>query len=133
MRPLYHKAYTIMYEHRARLSNPRSWEPIFSFDNPSIHRCDEELARIGIDGSNTFPLTPYSPDVHKVIEHVHGYLTQYMRSQIIKRPNCTGRDLCVLRGLLRRRFYKIQPMSVMRDTLYGIFPKKILVKILEKF
>lgn len=38
-----------------------------SFDNPAIHT-DVELP----EGVRRVPLSPYSPDIHKVIEHVFG-------------------------------------------------------------
>lgn len=52
-------------------------QPIFSLDNAPVH-CDvEEIFGVG----SRVPLPPYSPDMHKVIEHVFNYVRQYVLVQ----------------------------------------------------
>ena len=48
---------------------PADYEPIFSYDNTNIHH--DAAAVIGEPGTGSHALLPpYSPDMHKVIEHI---------------------------------------------------------------
>jgi hypothetical protein len=52
-------------------------EFVYSYDNAKIHTSAEKsglLAEKGITESNSWALPTYSPDIHKVIEHVFGRL-----------------------------------------------------------
>lgn len=56
--------------------------PIFSYDNTNLHDAADEV--VGPVGSpNRAPLPPYSPDMHKVIEHSYHYLTQKLNQGVL--------------------------------------------------
>lgn len=61
---------------------PKNFYPLWSLDNTNIHKCaianwgtNPDLTKLGIDGQLLLP-PPYSPDLHKVVEHVHAQLCQ---------------------------------------------------------
>lgn len=56
--------------------------PIFSYDNTNLHDAADEV--VGPIGSpNRAPLPPYSPDMHKVIEHSYNFLTMKLNQGIL--------------------------------------------------
>jgi len=54
-------------------------QPIFSYDNIKLHEGAEGV----IDPSERAPLPPYSPDMHKVIEHVFNWLSEAFRVHVL--------------------------------------------------
>ena len=65
MAPLTKLAEKIMHDNRHKLRNPSHWEPIYSFDKPTIHKGD--MSNIGItEGQNSFGLGEKVQDVHRV-------------------------------------------------------------------
>jgi hypothetical protein len=52
-------------------------QPIFSYDGARHHTSNRLMAFLpaGYDTADNFPLPPYSPDIHRVIEHAHGRAT----------------------------------------------------------
>ena len=79
MKPLRKLAERILAEHAHLL---KSTEPIYSLDKYSVHmRAIESsgwLHDSGDTSGNVFPLPHHAPDIHKVIQHVHGGLTRSM-------------------------------------------------------
>jgi hypothetical protein len=69
---------------------PPGMVPIISLDNASIHVKAKQLAKKGVP--RLFPgksvkfweLPAYSPDIHKVIEHVHGTVYNAFKKQLIE-------------------------------------------------
>lgn len=58
-------------------------QPIFSFDNDHCHNGADDI--VGPQGTEyRAPLPPYSPDMHKVIEHSYHYLSQKMRGPLFR-------------------------------------------------
>jgi hypothetical protein len=112
MAPLTKLAEKIMHDNRHKLRNPSQWEPIYSFDKPTIHKGD--MSNIGItEGQNTYPLPRYGGDFHKVIEHVHGTLTREMRKwQWRDRTRYTP---AVYRAQLQHCFFNYKASSVQGD------------------
>lgn len=113
MKPLKKLADDIMFKHRWALNNPNQWEPIFSFDKPTIHQGD--MSYIGIvDGQNTFPLPHYCADMHKVIEHVHGTLVKLIRKWQWRDRRRYGVEVC--KAQLHHAFFKqLTKRSVQKD------------------
>lgn len=71
-----------------------TYQPMISLDNASIHIKaveDKEWLRQHPWGGRRLPLPPYSPDIHKVIEHVHGTITNTFRERLraLKQPHGT--------------------------------------------
>lgn len=115
MKTLTKMAEKICWANRHLLDNPEEWEPVFSFDRPTIHD-PAYLGHLGIyEGQNTFPLPAYGGDVHKVIEHVHGYLVKQfaMYLQQIRGPQ----PRAVHRAQLKHLFECITVEGVQRDCM----------------
>lgn len=55
-------------------------KPTISFDNPNIHGGEKNwgniMAACGMTKRQRFPLTKYSPDIHRIIEHTHARLVR---------------------------------------------------------
>ena len=124
MKKLVAKAYDICWKNRHLLDNPEEWEPIFSFDRPYIHD-PAYLTDLGvIEGQNTFPLPCYAPDIHKVIEHVHGTLTTLMGVylQRVRRPQGNA----VHRAQLEHLFWGLSAARVQSDTMSLVATLRII-------
>lgn len=57
--------------------------PIFSYDNNKI-QADAKLEAMGITPEEKLELPTYSPDMHKVIEHVFGVLKGQLQAEMLK-------------------------------------------------
>lgn len=65
--------------------------PIFSYDNPGVHFGGDTV--VGPQGSpSRAPLPPYSPDMHKVIEHVFNTSSQILKTQVFPAVIADHRD-----------------------------------------
>lgn len=62
--------------------------PYYSRDNASWHQW-ADLGGIGINSEDLFPLPPYSPDMHKVIEHVVNNTWQRFQEYLLEHPSIT--------------------------------------------
>lgn len=97
-----------------RLNKPTEWDPIYSFDNPRIHKtAANELLANDLGESNTFPLPRYAGDIHKVIEHIHGILTKQMQRVLGVTRKSMGHTF--YRVQLEQLFWRIKADSVQRD------------------
>lgn len=91
-------------------------EPIWllSSDNDSAH-ARAKLDEHGIwSKDHRFALCPLSPDLHKVVEHVHAYLSQAL--QAWRRSLWPGKPTpqqC--QDKLEQLFYDVQPASIQAD------------------
>lgn len=68
---------------------------LYSYDNPIIHNSEdteELLEQIGILQTDRVHLPKYSPDFHKVIEHVHGWLKRKFREKLLQEPDLKPED-----------------------------------------
>jgi len=84
MKEIRDKAWKLLPQHAHLLHNPKMWEPIYSFDNPTIHAgkyATEQLASLGISDAegNVFELPHYCGDFQKPVEHTHGTLTNMIQ------------------------------------------------------
>ena len=68
--------------HKAEGKLPANFMPMWSLDNANIHKAatkewmnNPELRRRDISGA-LLPPPPYSPDLHKVIEHIHAHISK---------------------------------------------------------
>lgn len=59
-------------------------EPLWSYDNATVHLNKTEMAAVGITEANRLPLPPLSGDMHKVIEHVHARLIKAFKEEVVK-------------------------------------------------
>lgn len=57
--------------------------PIFSYDNNKI-QADAKLQDMGITPEEKLELPTYSPDMHKVIEHVFGILKGQLQAEMLR-------------------------------------------------
>lgn len=60
---------------------PDEYEPMYSFDNTNIH-CDAS-ALVGKAGTGSHALLPpFSPDMHKVIEHIFNPVSHILHTRV---------------------------------------------------
>lgn len=60
---------------------------MFSYDNPKIHTgAWAMLKAMGINEDWKVPLSPYSPDLHRVIEHLHGIAEAAFKRWMYEHP-----------------------------------------------
>lgn len=98
---------------------PHGLPPLFSMDNASVHLKMRELAQqqLGISPT-TFTMCsppPYSGDLHKVVEHVHGTICEEFNRYILD-LTVPPTDITDLFAKLEAIFFKeITPKSVQQD------------------
>lgn len=63
-------------EMQQKLGRGQTW--LYSWDNDKIHR-GADLTQVGIEAEDRFELPELSSDMHKVVEHVHGWLQARMQ------------------------------------------------------
>lgn len=87
---------------------------LLSMDNDSTHAA-ADLAGLGIwPAERRFPLPALSPDMHKAVEHVHGWLCAKMqkwrRSFFPRKPS--NQDVI---KHLTELFYSYDPVAIQKD------------------
>lgn len=87
---------------------------VYSYDNPKIHQsAAEDLEKIGITQHDRAPLAEYSPDMHKVIEHVHSNFQRAFTKQLREDASIkTGKQYA---QLMERVFFQLSQASIKRD------------------
>ena len=84
---------------------------IHSFDNPSIHEAAvPELQKMGVERAE---LPTYSTDMHKVIEHVHGYIGREFKARLLADATIVTSTKYV--KLLKEIFYGMSKEVVAKD------------------
>ena len=69
----------------------------------------------GLDFSNIrMPLPKYSPDCHRVIEHVFGQLSAKLRTAIVTEGDQLGSGPAIAAWLVQH-FYQLSPASIAKD------------------
>ena len=68
---------------------------------------------MGITQDDRLPLLEYSPDIHKVIEHVHSNLQQQF--SMVLREDATINPPQQYVSLLLKLFHELQQASIKRD------------------
>lgn len=63
-------------ENRKKLKSGEGW--LYSYDNDKVHQ-GADLTQAGIQPGDRFDLPSCSSDMHKVVEHVHGWLQGRMQ------------------------------------------------------
>lgn len=113
-------------------------EPVWSWDNASIHRSVRNGDWHALDiGSNNFTqLTPYSPDIHSVIEISHSMIMSEMRRYIrrhvvqedeglepygaaVQRIFLRAITPAYIKKLTHRLFFTVLPAIIERDGGWG--------------
>jgi len=90
-------------------------EPFWSMDNDSAHITRDQMAEININPACRLPLTPKSPDIHKVIEHEVHRVKDVTKDEVGKHPELhTAREM---QALTRKVFYQGMAESVLRDCI----------------
>lgn len=105
-----HKAYS--RDNRKKLQIGERW--LFSYDNDKVH-VGANLREAGIEPRDRFDLPPCSSDMHKVVEHVHGWLQARMQRWLedMDEQQLTA-DAC--KQELRRLFFEVlQTKSIADD------------------
>lgn len=88
------------------------WEPIWSFDHPTIHGGRDGkpvLTALGLSSSEHFQLTANSCDLHRVIEHTHARLVGRFQSWLYE--DCQAYDMQVYKDKLKSIFYHDNPVA----------------------
>lgn len=61
----------------------RRQEQWFSWDNARANGGSEQLAAVGLSPNHRLPLPPYSPDLHRVVEHSIGRVKAAMDASML--------------------------------------------------
>lgn len=90
------------------LRRDESWQ--LSYDNAAVHSNAEKV----VQGINRLPHPRKSPDMHKVVEHMHAWLTQKMQAWLLKQDACRV-DANAAKRQLQDLFYSYEAASIMAD------------------
>lgn len=86
---------------------------LYSWDNASVNLADEFLPMAGLEVKDRWPLAAYSPDCHKVIEHVFHILKVQFQRYLA--DNLDVRTAHQLQEALRKVFYAIDINGIRKD------------------
>lgn len=93
-------------------------KPIWSLDATSIHTCAINDKKWDADrppgNFKVAQVPPYSPDLHKVIEHVHGIVTEWFRDAKFKMIEAP-RTIEAWFDVVKEGFYAIHKTSIQND------------------
>ena len=93
-------------------------DPLYSFDNASIHDVALLSEEMDFDGNDRVPLPPRSPDMHKVIEHVFGTLEGAMQKKLHDNPGlCTAEQY---KKVLEKLFRKVITADSVRKDIKSL-------------
>jgi hypothetical protein len=90
----------------------------WSWDNPTIHGsvADGDWKGMGITDRNFMAVPTYSPDMHKVIEHIHANVCRSLQSDInALRGRATSKPLSYYINKLQGHFRAYRKKSVEAD------------------
>jgi hypothetical protein len=90
----------------------------WSWDNPTIHGsvADGDWKGLGITDRNFMAVPTYSPDMHKVIEHIHANVCRSLQRDInALRGKGTSKGLTYFTDKLQGHFQAYQAESVEAD------------------
>lgn len=90
------------------LTQRESWQ--LSYDNAAVH---SEAERV-VEGINRLPHPRKSPDMHKVVEHMHAWLTQKMQVWLLSQEGHRV-DADAAKQQLQDLFYSYDAASIMAD------------------
>lgn len=90
------------------LKRGEMWQ--ISYDNAAVHSEAEEV----VEGLNRLPHPRKSPDMHKVVEHMHAWLTQKMQAWLLKEGE-RGVNAETAKKQLQDFFYSYATASIMKD------------------
>lgn len=90
------------------LRRPERWQ--LSYDNAAVH---SEAERV-VPGVYRLPHPRKSPDMHKVVEHMHAWLTQEMQVWLLKQEG-PHVDADAAKQQLQDSFYSYKTASIMAD------------------
>lgn len=103
-------------ENRKKLQAGECW--LFSYDNDKVHM-GADLRQAGIEPRDRFDLPPCSSDMHKVVEHVHGWLQARMQKWLegMDEQQLTV-DAC--KQELARLFYQVLQIKSIADDVASL-------------
>lgn len=108
---------------------PMWFWPIYSYDNPRIHTNPDMLQRLGINPDlNAFPLPPKSPDMHRIIERVHGRICTRFRKWLADQPQKQTIQACIAK--LREIFFQTETPTVHQNDIASYH--EMLQQIVER-
>jgi hypothetical protein len=97
-----------------------SWDHNFAQEYADLHFKPEEVPPgmdyvTDLDFTNVrMPLPKYSPDCHRVIEHVFGQLSHKLRTAIVTQTHLLSTSPEVA-AWLKQQFYQLDPASIAAD------------------
>lgn len=98
-----------------------SWDHNFAQEYADLHFTAAEVPPgcmdyvPGLDFSKVrMPLPKYSPDCHRVIEHVFGQLSSQLRTTIVTEADQLGTAPAIAAWLVQH-FYQLSPASIAKD------------------
>lgn len=94
----------------AGLQENEDW--VLSFDNATPHAGAADM----VDEGHRFPLPPNSPDMHKVVEHVHPFVCQRMDTWVRQQGNRVL-NMAECKQQLQQIAQQISKDSVHRDVM----------------
>lgn len=95
-------------EHARSLKRGERWQ--LSYDNAAVHTDAEKV----VQGINRLPHPRKSPDMHKVVEHMHAWLTQRMQAWLLEQ-DVRRVDADAAKQQLKDLFYSYKTESIMAD------------------
>jgi hypothetical protein len=102
----------VLQSRRAEAGLQENEDWVLSFDNATPHTGAADM----VDEGHRFPLPPNSPDMHKVVEHVHPFVCQRMDKWVQQQGNRKF-TMAECKQQLRDIAQQISKHSVHRDVM----------------
>lgn len=96
----------------AKLGAREQWK--YSWDNDKVHK-GADLSTIGIEDEDRFYLPELSSDMHKVVEHVHGWLQGRMQKWLALQDKATLTVAQCKAELMRLFTQELDISSIQKD------------------
>jgi len=99
-------------ENMVQLGRGQMW--LYSWDNDKVHK-GADLTEVDIQKGDRFYLPELSSDMHKVVEHVHGWLQGGMSKWLSKQEKRTLKPQQCMDELQRLFSQVLQKKSIQKD------------------
>lgn len=86
----------------------------YSYDNDKVHK-GADLRVVGIEAADRFDLPPCSSDMHKAVEHIHGWLQAGMQKWLEEMEDSSLTAEACRQQLEHLFWHKLKPSSIAAD------------------
>jgi len=111
----------------------KGMQPLFSWDNNKIQKY-ADVSKMGLTRADVLPLSPYSPDMHKPIEHYWNHLKHNVQQRLVQ-PRAQPLSAAEAIAMVEAEMRAIETMGIFKDVcslpvtyFVNLAPKGVVAK-----